>query len=193
MNRSQRVRPIATAVAVIVLAGAGGYGARKVKAQAQPMRFGSVSAKASHGEADLNGKTVLLTGSVVIQTPDGQNIAADSVHISMGTNPVTKKDDVASATADGHVRFRTVQEIKPKGGAAYKRVITGTANEAVWQRFAGRADLTGDVTVLSDDPQRTMRWENAAKAIIDLKAGTVKADSAPGGPQMTFDMTSKQG
>lgn len=189
MNRLQLYR-----MSVLIM-GLGIVGAASVsgagKARAQGMKLGSAIAHADHSEVDLNGKSILLSGSVTVETPDGQSIASDTMRLTMGQNPATKKDDLASAVADGHVRFKTMQNVAAANAPAEIRTIQGSSDKITWQRFAGKADLTGHVTVSSDDPTMKMIWRDAGSASIDLKAGKVKADKAPDGPQMSIESISK--
>jgi lipopolysaccharide export system protein LptA len=186
-------RATSVTVAVTVAGLAGSAGARQARAQAKPMRIGTVRASADSSEVGLTGKTIVLTGSVTIQTSDGQSAAADTMRLSMGSNPVTRKDDVATVTAEGHVRFKVVQSVIEKGSSPMKRVIEGTSDKIVWHRADNRAELTGHVTVSSDDPARSMTWLNVGTAIIDMSdGGSVKTQKAAAGPQIAIEVVSKE-
>lgn len=189
MKRLRLEKFAAALIAVGVISVAGVPGARRAEAQGA-MRIGSASARAKHAEANLNTGNYVLTGGVSVNTPDGQSVEADSMVLTMGRNPITRKQDVARVTAEGRVRFKAIQSVAQKGLPSYVRTISGSANKAIWRRLAGTADLTGDVTVTSDDPSRKIIWRNAATALLDLRAGTVKADAA-NGEQMVVEMQSK--
>ena len=187
--KTAMARVVASVLVLGVCGAVGVWGARQ--ARAQGMRVGSAVARADHSEVDLNGKSIMLTGGVTVETVDGQSITSDTMRLTMGPNPVTKKDDVASAVAEGHVRFKTIQNIAAANTPVHNRTIQGSADKITWQRFEGKANLTGHVTVSSDDAARKMIWRDAGSATIDLKAGKVVADRATDGPQMTIEAISK--
>lgn len=193
MKKTTAMARVVASVLVLGVCGAVSvWGARQ--ARAQGMRLGSVVAHANHSEVDLNGKSILLTGGVTVETIDGvdrQSITSETMRLTMGLNPVTKKDDVASAIAEGNVRFMRVQSIPVKDAPAQSRTIQGSSDKITWQRFEGKANLTGHVTVSSDDPARKMTWRNAGSATIDLKANKIVADRATDGPQMTIEAIPK--
>ncbi|HEY3414628.1 MAG TPA: LptA/OstA family protein [Armatimonadota bacterium] len=165
------------------------YGAKQAKAQG--MHLGSATALADHSEVDISGKSILLSGGVNVVTPDGQKISSDTMRLTMGPNPATGKDDLSSAVAEGHVVFIAKQAISATNAPAQKRTIQGSSDKITWDRYEGKAVLTGHVTVSSDDPVRKMTWRDAGSATIDLLAGKIVADRAPNGPQMTIEASSK--
>jgi lipopolysaccharide export system protein LptA len=171
-------------------------GARRARAQAKPIKIGTASALADHAEVDLKGRFMLLSGSVRVKMPGQVDeketiVTADSMRLAMGTNPVTKKPDLAAITADGHVHFNASQTVPNKDGKPMQRTIDGSSDKAVLHRFEQRAELTGNVTVTSDDAEQKVTSSGAGSATVDLKAGTVAAHKAEGGPQVSIQWESK--
>lgn len=184
------------ALLVLALAGAANVsGARRARAQAKPIRIGSATAMADHSEVDLKGRSILLSGHVSIETPNGaehQNASAETMRLAMGVNPLTKKSDLAIVTAEGHVHFTAIQTVAGKDGKPMQRTITGSSDKAILHRFEQKAELTGNVTVISDDAEQKLTSRGAGSATIDLKAGTVAANKAEGGPQVSIEWVSKE-
>lgn len=181
-------------VAFLVLAVAGAANvssAKRVRAQAKPIKVGTATALADHAQVDLKGRYMVLSGTVKVDTPEGQRATADTMRLTMDVNPLTKKSDLATVTAEGHVDFTAKQTVPSRDGKPMLRTITGQSNRAVLHRFEQQAELTGNVTVTSDDAEQKLTSSGAGSATIDLKAGTVDAKKAEGGPQLSIEWVSK--
>jgi lipopolysaccharide export system protein LptA len=187
MNRAQQYLVAGVALAALVVGVPSALGQAGSRSQ-----FGTIAVRASRLDGTLAGENlaVTLSGGVSVQTASGDIITSNTMAVAMDTNPVTKKTDAKTVSANGNVKLKTIQVIQPASGAAYKRVINASADKMVLNNFQHIVTLTGNVTVTADDPRATSTWRNAAKATLNLETKAINAD-APNGQKMDLDIKPK--
>jgi hypothetical protein len=184
----RRGLPLAVALAVFCATAPG-----PIPAHAQgttKQKIGSVSARAPRSSVTLGGAqtSIELSGGVSIQTDAGDILRAQRITLLVApmpdpNRPGQTKTDVRRATAVGDVSFKRVDTVKPANGAAYRRIITGSAARGELDRATDRLTLTQGVQVRSEDPTAAYSLQNVAAAILNLATNSVAAD-APSGEQM---------